>query len=96
MVASNRVGSLGVGRVYVPRPKHMNRSRRNQRTRAWCMFGRQFRGYGSPVVAHMTLKTRKGTCPVEKQLFGMYHICMHRVVFKLSIGRKKKKEDEQN
>ena len=60
------------------------------------IFGDIFKAHSLPVIGCMLPQTRKGTCLVAEQSFGMYnHI--HRVVFELCLLKnERKKEDEQN
>ena len=63
---------------------------------------RQFWGCSSPVVALTLPQTRKGRCPTAEESFGMCNICIHTIVFELSLSKKarkkkeRKKKEEQN
>ena len=46
-------------------------------------------GHSSPVVAHMQLQTRKGTSPV-------YNTCIHPIVFKLCMTKKKERKKSKS
>ena len=59
---------------------------------------RQFWGHSSLVVACTPPQRRKGRYLVAEQLFGMWNIHIHTIVFELSLSAKEErnKEDEQN
>ena len=46
----------------------------------------------SRTVAHTQPQTRKGRCPVAEELFGMYIICIHHILFKLCLLKKERKK----
>ena len=50
-----------------------------------------FLGHSSPVVARTPPQTRKGRCSVAEKSFGMYNICIHRIVFELCVTEERKK-----
>ena len=56
---------------------------------------RQFQGHNSTVIAHMPPQTSKEKCPVAEKSFGMYDICIHRIVTELRLMEKKEKEEEE-
>ena len=49
----------------------------------------QFQGCSSPVLPRILPQTRKGSCPVEEQSFGMYNSHMHQIVSNYALTRKK-------
>ena len=54
---------------------------------------------GGPFRGRSSYATRKGRCPLAEQLFGMYNVRIHCIVFRLHVcvtKKERKEENEQN
>ena len=54
-----------------------------------------FEVISSPAVTHTQHQTRKGRSPLAEQLFGMYNICLHHILFELCVTEKYNQKEKE-